>query len=276
MNGTLSSVATLSVTALLYLVAAVLLGAGLLLQRNGWLIAGRVIAGIGVAAHAVAIGLRCVELKQAPFTTPAESLSLLAWIVAGAYLAVELFWRLSAAGTFALGTAFLLVTLGGMLSRTAHIGAGSAALLSERAVSLHVLATVGAIAAFVLAFCCAALYLVAHRILKSKSGLTWIKRLPPLATVESASFALVAVGFPLLSLGIVSGLLRAASAAMPPGWQTDPKILLAFLVWIVYAAYLYARLRAGWTPARTAYILLAGLLLSLLLFLMPTNYHRFG
>ena len=275
MSDTVPSAAALGATALLYLVAAVLLGAGLLLQRRGWLVAGRFAAGAGVVLHAAAIGLRCAELHQAPFTTPAESLSLLAWIVAGAYLAVEVFWRLSAAGTFALGAAFLLVTLGGALSRTGQIGAQNAALLSERAVSLHVLATVGAIAAFVLAFCCAALYLLAHRILKSKSGLSWIKRLPPLATVESASFALVAVGFPLLSLGIVSGLLSATAAAMPPGWQTDPKILLAFLVWLVYAAYLYARLRAGWAPTRTAYILITGLFLSLLLFLIPTSYHRF-
>ena len=273
----MTSVLALGGTAVLYLIAAVLLGAGLLLRKNGWLVAGRIVAGSGVLLHAVAIGLRCIELKQAPFTTPAESLSLLAWIVALAYLVIELVWRLSATGAFALGTAFLLVTLGGFLSRTGQVGTTEAALLNERAISLHILATVGAIAAFVLAFCCAVLYLVAHRILKSKHGLTWIKRLPSLATVEQASFALVAVGFPLLTLGIASGWLRAASGnALSPGWQTDPKTLLAYIVWIVYAAYLWARLKADWAPARTGYILLLGLLLSLLLFLIPSTTHRFS
>ena len=267
----------LAATALCYLLAAVLLGANLLLRKNGWLWAGRVAATVGATLHMAAIGFRCVELGQAPFTTPAESLSLLAWIVALAYLAVELFWRLSAAGTFALGTAFLLVTLGGLLSGTASVGGGNAALLNERAVSLHILATVGAIAAFVLAFACAALYLLSHRILKSKHGLTWIKRLPPLVTVEQASFALVAVGFPLLTLGIASGWLRAmAGNGLPDGWQYDTKTLLAYAVWLVYAAYLWARLRAGWTPVRTAYILLVGLALSLLLFLVPSATHRFS
>ena len=273
----MNSAVTLGMTAFLYLIAAVLLGAGLLLRRGGWLIGGRIVAGLGVTGHMVAIGLRCIELKQAPFTTPAESLSLLAWIVALAYLAVELFWRLSATGTFALGGAFLLLMLGGLLAGPQHVGGVGVALLNERAISLHILATVGAIAAFVLAFCCAALYLAAHRILKSKHGLAWIKRLPPLATVEQASFALVAVGFPLLTLGIASGWLRAASAnGLPGGWQTDPKTLLAYVVWLVYAAYLWARLRAGWTPARTGYILFIGLLLSLLLFLVPSAAHRFS
>ncbi len=273
----MNSAITLGAAAVTYLLAAVLLGAGLLLRKNGWLLAGRIVAGLGATLHMVAIGLRCVELKQAPFTTPAESLSLLAWIVALAYLFVELVWRLSATGAFAMGAAFLLVTLGGFLSTTGRVGTVEAALLNERAISLHILATVGAIAAFVLAFCCAALYLAAHRILKSKHGLTWIKRLPPLATVEQASFALVAIGFPLLTLGIVSGWLRAASAnGLPSGWQTDPKTLLAYGVWLVYAAYLWARLKAGWTPTRTGYILLVGLLLSLLLFLVPSATHRFS
>ena len=270
----MNSAIALAVAALCYLLAAVLLGANLLLRKNGWLWSGRVVAGLGAAAHTLAIGLRCAELKQAPFTTPAESLSLLAWIVALVYLAVEVFWRLSATGTFALGAAFLLVTLGGLLSTTGRIA--DPALLNERAISLHILATVGAIAAFVLAFACAALYLAAHSILKSKHGLAWIKRLPPLATVERASFALVAVGFPLLTLGIASGWLRAFAGGMADGWQWDTKTLLAYAVWLVYAAYLWARLRAGWTPARTAYILLVGLALSLLLFLVPSAAHRFS
>lgn len=273
----MNSAIALGGTALVYLLAAVLLGAALLLRKNGWLWAGRIAAGLGATLHMIAIGLRCVELKQAPFTTPAESLSLLAWIVALAYLLVEIIWRLSATGVFALGSAFLLVTLGGLLSSSDRIGETGAALLNERAISLHILAIVGATAAFVLAFCCAVLYLASHHILKSKHGLTWIKRLPPLATVEQASFTLVAVGFPLLTLGIVSGWLRAASDnGLSHGWQTDPKILLAYGVWFVYAAYLWARLKAGWSPTRTGYILLVGLLLSLLLFLVPSATHRFS
>ncbi|MBC8139997.1 MAG: cytochrome c biogenesis protein CcsA [Armatimonadetes bacterium] len=271
----MNSAITLAVTALCYLIAAVLLGANLTLRKNGWLWAGRGVAALGATAHMVAIGLRCAELRQAPFTTPAESLSLLAWIVALAYLGVEICWRLSATGTFALGAAFLLITLGGLLPAQGRVS--DPALLGENAVSLHILATVGAIAAFVLAFACAALYLAAHRILKSKHGLTWIKRLPPLATVEQASFALVAVGFPLLTLGIASGWLRAmAGNGLPDGWQWDSKTLLSYGVWLVYAVYLWARLRAGWTPARTAYILLFGLAVCLLTLLVPSAAHRFS
>jgi ABC-type uncharacterized transport system, permease component len=271
------SATLLGLSMLCYLLGAVSLGANLFLRRPWLLAAGRTFAVLAALLHGGAIGLRCVEVRHAPFTTPAESLSLLAWIVCLLYLGMEALWRLSAAGPFALGLSFLLVLIGAGLSGAGGPpGSQYAELLAERAISLHILATVAAIGAFALAFSCAALYLTQHHILKSKNGLAWVKRLPPLATVESAGFLLVAIGFPLLTLGILSGLVRAGEGGLPPGWQTDGKTLLAFVVWGVYAAYLVARLGLNWPPVRTAYILIAGLALSLLLFLVPSAAHQFA
>jgi ABC-type transport system involved in cytochrome c biogenesis permease subunit len=271
------SAAALGLTELFYLIGAVLLGSNLFLRRPALLVTGRGAALAGVALHTLSIGLRCAELHRAPFTTPAESLSLLAWVVALAYLGTEAIWRLSAAGPFALGLSFLLVLLGAA-SRTAgsEAGGANAQILASNAISLHITATIAAVAAFALAFCCGALYLIEHHILKSKHGLTWMKRLPPLRTVETAAFTLVAVGFPLLTLGILSGLVRAFGGGLPQGWQTDPKALLAYAVWAVYGAYLVARLVLNWPPVRTSYVLLVGLVLCLLLFLVPSAAHRFG
>lgn len=272
------SAATLTITLALYLVGAALLGANLFVRRPGFLAAGRASAIFAVLLHALAIGLRCVEMHRAPFTNPAESLSLLSWIVALVYLGTELLWKLSASGPFALSLSFLLVLLGAALGGdTAHSGAGAGAahLLSQRAITLHILAIITAMATFALSFCCAALYLIENHILKSKHGLLWMKRLPPLMTVESAAFTLVAVGFPLLTIGILSGLVRAIPGGMAPGWQMDPKILLAYAVWAVYGVYLWGRVGAKWPPVRTAYVLLVGFVLCILLYMVPTAAHLF-
>jgi ABC-type transport system involved in cytochrome c biogenesis permease subunit len=270
----------LTLTVILYLAGAALLAANLLLRRPLLLTIGR-IAGIGGAlCHFAAIGLRCMELHRAPFTSPAESLSLLAWSLAIAFLITEAFWKLSVAGPFALGLSFLLVLLGAALGGHHAPGANVAdhheELLASNVISLHITSIIASIAAFVLAFCCAAFYLIEHRILKSKNGLKWLDRLPSLRLIESTAFTLVSIGFPLLTLGILAGLTPAVRGGLPEGWLTDPKTLLAFMVWLIYGVYLIARLVLNWTPVRTAGILLAGLPLCLLLFLIPSNAHRFG
>lgn len=275
------SVAALGLTLTCYLLGAVLLGASFLLgtqgpQRAALLTVGRISAILGALLHCAAIGFRCAELQRAPFVTPAEALSLLAWIVALVYLALDAFWKLWPAGPFALGLSFLMVVFGAGWHPVKGGPLRDAELLGESAISLHITATVGAIGAFALAFCCAALYLIAHRILKTKNGLQWMKRLPPLKTVETVAFVLVALGFPLLTLGILSGVLRAANGGLPAGWPMDPKALLAYAVWFVYGAYLIARLGLNWPATRTSGVLLIGLALCLLLFLVPSAAHRFG
>ncbi len=256
-----------------YLLGAAVLGANLFLRRPALLWTGRGLAVAAALAHMAAVGLRCIELKHAPFTNPAESLSALAWMVSLAYLAAEVLWRLSAAGPFALGLSFLLVTLAGFAPAERGV---PDPLLSSNVVSLHIISILAAFGAFALAFCCAVLYLIEHHILKSKHGLAWLKRLPPLLTVETAAFSLVAFGFPLLTLGVLAGLIVAASGGMGRGWQTDTHALLAYAVWIIYGLYLLARLRANWPPVRTSYVLLVGLALCLLLFFIPSDTHRFG
>ncbi len=260
----------------LYLLGAVLLGASVIVRREGALrSAGWIAGGLGALLHAAAIGLRCAALHRAPFVTPAESLSLLAWLLVLLYLGAQLLWRLTAAGALALGLGFLLLFLAGRLGDATPVGAASP-LLAEQAVSLHVVATLASFGAFALAFCCAALFLLEQKLLKSKRALGWLKVLPPLVVADRAALTLVGIGFPLLTLGILSGLIRAAGGGLKPGWASDPKLLLAYGVWGIYGAYLWVRFRSGWPPARTALVLLVGLLLCLLVFVIPTAVHRFG
>jgi HemX protein len=252
----------LTFTLILYLCGSAVLGAHLLLRRPRWLLAGRILGAIATLSHAAAIGLRCVDLHRAPFTTPAEALSLVAWNV-GILCAILSFWKkLASVGTFALGLCFLLVFAGGL-------GAGTKTernpLLSETAISFHIWAILGGLAAFALAFCCAFLYIVEHRILKSKHGLAWMKTLPPLMQVEKAGFLLACVGFPLWVLGVASGFLHGFLAV---DWHSLPKMIFSCGIAIIYAFYFFTRLKQHWSPLKTSYILLGGLIASLALFLI--------
>ena len=281
----MSASSTLAATLVFYLLGAVVLAAGYLRGRPGdsgdgssrlsrWIAVGRTSAIAGAVAHMASIGLRCAELHRAPFATTGEALSLLAWMIVLAFVVVDIVWRLAAAGAFALGTAFLLVLLAGLQPDTGSAGA-TAPLLNERAVSLHIVAILGAFAAFVLAFSTAVLSLLERRILRSKHGLVWRKRLPPLGTLEKAGAILTSLGFPLLTLGILSGIVRASAGGMAAGWITDPKTAGAILLWWIYAAYLGSRTVLGWQGHRCAWILVTGMAACIGVLALPTDTHRF-
>ena len=63
--------------------------------------------------------------------------------------------------------------------------------------------------------------------------------------------------FPLYTFAIIAGAIWA-EAAWGRFWGWDPKETVAFVAWVIYAAYLHARATAGWRTGRAAWINVAG------------------
>ena len=273
--------ATLLITvAALYLLGSVAYGAHLFLRLLVLAGAGRLATLLAVAAHTAAIGVHCARTHQTPLTTPAETLSAGAWAVALAYLALELALRPkpTALGAVALPAAFLCLFAGAFLHSAPPAALSPAVpLLNSRLVSLHILAILFAFGLLVLAFGCAALYLVQHRMLKRKrlkSGLFGL--LPPLARLDQLAFALVAFAFPLLTVGLAAGVVEALAGGFGGHWGADPMVLTSVVTWLVYGVYLALHTLAQWRGPRANYLLLGGLFAALVTYFMPTTAHRFG
>ncbi len=266
--------------ALAYLVASVGYGAHLLLRTPPLAQVGRAATWSAVALHTLAIGLHCARTRQTPFTTPAETLSASAWAVALVYLVLELRLRPrpTALGALALPVAFLCLFTGAALDRDAPAAtaAGVAHLLDSRLISLHILAILFAFGLLFLAFGCAALYLTQHRMLKRKHVLGGLfGKLPPLASLDDLAFSLVALAFPLLTVGLIAGAIGMATGGLHGVSGADPKILGSALIWLVYGVYLALHRLAHWRGPRANYLLLGGLLAVLITLFVPTA-HSFG
>ena len=262
-----------------YLLASVAYGAHLFLRQMLLAAAGRYATLAAVGLHTIAIGVHCARTHQTPFTTPAESLSASAWAVALAYLALELLRkpRPTALGAIALPAAFLCLFAGAFLRPAAPNPAAPLPLLNSNLISLHILAILFAFGLLVLAFGCAALYLIQHGILKQKrvrGGL--FGKLPPLASLDDLAFALVAFAFPLLTVGLAAGLVVALTGGLPGGWGKDPMVLTSAVTWLVYGLYLALHTAAHWRGPRANYLLLGGQLVALITYFIPTSAHRFG
>ena len=71
--------------------------------------------------------------------------------------------------------------------------------------------------------------------------------------LDSLSYRILAFGFPLLTLGILSGAVWA-NEAWGSYWSWDPKETWAFITWLIYAFYLHTRLQYGWEGQKSAFV----------------------
>lgn len=83
------------------------------------------------------------------------------------------------------------------------------------------------------------------------------QHLPPTKLLDEIIYRSVVIGFSLLSVGIITGAAWA-DYAWGSYWSWDPKETWSLITWMVYAAFLHARLARGWAGHRTALLSVVG------------------
>ena len=78
------------------------------------------------------------------------------------------------------------------------------------------------------------------------------QRLTLADTLDNISYRMIGLGFPLLTIGIIAGAVWA-NEAWGSYWSWDPKETWALITWLVFAAYLHARITKGVAGAQTCY-----------------------
>jgi len=83
------------------------------------------------------------------------------------------------------------------------------------------------------------------------------QRLNLAETLDNISYRVIGLGFPLLTIGIIAGAVWA-NEAWGSYWSWDPKETWALITWLVFAAYLHARITRGWQGRKPAIIAATG------------------
>ena len=83
------------------------------------------------------------------------------------------------------------------------------------------------------------------------------QRLTLADTLDNISYRIIGLGFPLLTIGIIAGAVWA-NEAWGSYWSWDPKETWALITWLVFAAYLHARITKGWQGRRPAILAASG------------------
>jgi ABC-type uncharacterized transport system permease subunit len=177
-----------------------------------------------------------------------ETQTLLGLLLASAFLLVYWRYRTVALGVFILPICFLLG-----LVPAFHPGQESTTFTMVHTgwIFLHVALLLAAYAALVLSLLASLLYLIQERRLKQKSPtLPW---LPSLETTDQIAQRALLFGLPCMTAGLLIGSL-IAQATVGASYFRDPKILLAFAMWLVYIAMIHIRRIAGLRGRRAVYL----------------------
>ena len=232
--------------------------------RSEWL--GKVAGGLSwitLLLHTAAILLRWVESYQlgighAPLSNMYESLVFFSWCIAVLYLLWE--WKLKSRilGAFAMPFAFLFIAYASLAPGVSDRIDPLIPALQSNWLHAHVIT-------------CFLSYSSFRPVLRSQhpvpaeatpkrkgpEGSQLAGPVSPLDSLDALIYKTIAVGFPLLTIGIVTGAAWA-NYAWGSYWSWDPKETWSLITWFVYAIFLHARFAREWRGKRTAALSIIG------------------
>ncbi|MBN2719990.1 MAG: c-type cytochrome biogenesis protein CcsB [Proteobacteria bacterium] len=184
-----------------------------------------------------------------------ESLIFFSWCIVLCYLLLTLKYKIPVLGAFVIPMAFILSAAAALLPNK---GTGEIPpALKSYWLFIHVPLSFLGDAMFVLAFGAGVMYLLQEKQLKSKKPGVLYHRLPSLEVLDSINYRALTIGFPLLTLGIITGSIWA-QYAWGAYWQWDPKETWSLITWLIYAAVLHGRLTVGWRGRKAAVFSIVG------------------
>ena len=230
--------------------------------RTGKVWPGRVATGTTV----IGWGLLTVELVRRgmaaghwPLVNRYEVALSFAWALVAVYLLLEATWRRRRAGGAVLVTALLVVTYA--LLRPSEERAVVPLLPALRSpwLQIHVLSTLVGYGAFGVAAGLGLMLFARRASSNPHQPDPETAGSEPLASeeLERTMERAVALGFPWLTLGILTGAIWAQNA-WGRYWGWDPKEIWALVTWLWYLLVLHVRTLHGWRGRRLAGLVVAG------------------
>lgn len=225
-------------------------------SRTGGLGAyGALTAWLAVGFLTVSLVLRAIVTGHAPFANMYEFTLSFAWGVLAAHAYYDRRYGQRTLSVIALAVALGLLMYALMIPSSADPLVP--ALQNTLLLTIHVAVAIIAYGAFSIAFAAATLYLV-----QPEGGR---RRLPRPALLDEIAHRAAMVGFPFLTLVIVLGAVWA-EISWGRYWSWDPKETASLVTWLVYGAYLHARVVHGWRGRRAAWLLVLGFVATLFTF----------
>jgi len=246
----------------------------LIWSRESLYAGGRGLMLTGGVLHTLYLALETLSRGQFPIASAGGSLVVVSWALVTVFL--FFMWRhpVKVLGALVAPLAAVLLCGALILPRQGQLSPH----LQSLWLGFHIIAALLGNATFTLAFLGGLLYLLQERQIKSKKFGFFYRRLPSLDTLDALNSYCLTLGFPLFTLGMVTGSLYAQHT-LGTFWRWDPKETMTLIAWLLYAALLHERLVKGWRGRRAALMAIGGFVVLVVAFvganLGLSSYHSF-
>jgi HemX protein len=144
---------------------------------------------------------------------------------------------------------------------------------------IHIGMAIVSYALFSLACIVSIMYLIQHYMLKMKRWKPILNRLPALDRLESVTFIMILIGFPLLLIAMILGAIWYKLHFGNILWF-DAKPLVSAILLVIYGIYLYVRVSSGWGGQKLAWLSILGFIVVVINYLVVSQFmsgfHRWG
>tara|TARA_B110000967_G_C18818683_1_gene527470 strand:- start:241 stop:1068 length:828 start_codon:yes stop_codon:yes gene_type:complete len=204
------------------------------------------------------LGLRWIISGYFPLSNLYESLLFLDWCLLFILIIAEAKTRTKLVGAVILPITFLIISFASLILPTQMQEASPLVpALQSNWLMMHVSMMMLSYATLILGSLLSILFLVIQKVTTTKSEILLAKqnitqsKAQLLENIDTWSYRTIGLGFPFLTIGIIAGAVWA-NEAWGSYWSWDPKETWALITWLIFAAYIHARLTKGWVGEKAA------------------------
>ncbi|MEC9019516.1 MAG: cytochrome c biogenesis protein CcsA [Nitrospinota bacterium] len=210
---------------------------------------------LGLISHTISIGLHSTITGHGPYTTSYEIAMFLAWFIVVIYFLTEWKYKIKDLGSFVIPLVFLVMLVSVFLSK-------DAGLVPESEVrfwlTMHRTLSIIGYAAFSIAFAAGIMYLIQeHQVKTKKLGIMYF-RMPSLEVLDDLNFKVITIGFPLFTLGFMTGSIWNTKMDQAFFSWDLAKTMPMVIVWLIYALVFFGRMTTGIRGKKAAQFAILG------------------
>lgn len=244
------------VAVVVYVIATIFNVSGLMFRKERAVAVSEALVLGGLLVHGIGILWWWKIVGHGPYIGRFEVLSSHAWAVLALFMASSRFFpRIKAASILVFPVTFLMIAVGLFIEPQAKMLPPT---LRSVWLVLHVIFYKISLFTLLVALAFSLFYL-----LRKRTGISWLQRLPELEILDILSFRFAGFSFTFWGIAMVAGSIWAYQS-WGRFWGWDPVETWSLMTWIAFGIYLHLRRFFGWNGERAAYLYLICFVLSVI------------